>query len=94
MINFNLPIPIYEVAFLQAFLYQIFSTETVCKKSFKNTEWYFNGKYSHTEVNSIIDFFKRNGAECDCDIIFKIDLKQIAKNIVGKHNQVYEKEYL
>jgi len=94
MTNLDLPMQIYELAFLQAFLYQIFTTESTCNKNFNNTEWYLNDKYTHAEVNSIINFFKNNGINCDCDIIYKIDLKHILKNTLKSHNQIIKSDSL
>jgi len=86
MKNLQLPVPIYEIAFLQAYLYQIYTLESNCKKDFGNTLWYLNEKYTYEEVNSIMTYFKSHGFECDCDIINKLDLKIISKVIIKKHD--------
>lgn len=87
MTNLDLPIVIGEIALLQAYLYQIFTTQSDCKSSFTNTEMYLNDKYNSDEVNSILNYFKENGLQCDCDIIYKMDLKEISKGIIKRHNQ-------
>ena len=46
MIKNGLPIPIQQLAFLQAYLYEIFSAEKQCESNFKYTEWYFGENYS------------------------------------------------
>lgn len=83
----DLPIPIHRLAFLQAYLYQVFTLEDQCKKSFENTEWYLNEEYNDKEVSSIIDYFKKNGLECDCDIIHKFDLQDVSKDIIKTHSE-------
>ena len=82
----ELPIPIHRLAFLQAYLYQVFTLENECKKNFDNTEWYLKETYTDEEVNSIIEFFKSIGLKCDCDIINKFDLKEISKGIIKSHD--------
>ena len=81
----ELPMPIYKLAFLQAYLYQIFSLEGTCKKNFEHTEWYLKDKLTENEVETIMDFFRSNGMTCDCDIINKMNLKEISKEIFGFH---------
>lgn len=75
MTNDELPIPIYKLAFLQSYLYQVFSLESHCENSFKNTEWYLKGKFSEAEIRDLLNHFLRLGLKCDCDIINKLDLK-------------------
>ncbi len=72
----ELPIPIHEVAFLQAYLYEVFSIEDQCQQNFEKTEWHLKGTHKDEEVESIIQFFKSNGVNCDCDIIHKFDLRK------------------
>ena len=86
MKKLEIPIPIYRLAFLQAYLYQIFTLDNNCKKNFDNTKWYLKEKHADEEVNSTIDFFKSIGIKCDCDIINKFDLKEISKGIIKSHD--------
>ncbi len=79
------PIPVYKLAFLQAYLYQIFSLEGTCKKNFEHTKWYLKEKYTEAEVESIIGYFKSKGLKCDCDVISKMDLKEISNEILEFH---------
>ena len=81
----DLPIPVHQIAFLQAYLYQIFTIDNQCKKSFKNTEWYLKENYKKQEVDSIINFFKNNNLKCDCDVINKLDLKEISHGLIKAH---------
>jgi hypothetical protein len=60
--------------------------ESKCKKNFNNTIWFFKEKYSDEEVNLIIDFLKSKGLKCDCDVINKLDLKEISKGIISSHD--------
>jgi hypothetical protein len=80
------PVPIYQLAFLQAYLFQVFTLENKCKKNFNNTRWFFEGTYSDGEVNSIIAFLKSKGLKCDCDVIKKLDLKEFSKGIISSHD--------
>lgn len=80
------PISIHELAFLQAYLYGIFTIEKQCKKNFNNTEWYLNEKYSQDNVNALKSYFLNNDIECDCDIINKLDLKKLSKDVIKTHD--------
>ncbi len=82
----ELPIPIHRLAYLQAYLYQIFTLDSNCKKNFNYTKWYLKEKQTDEEVNATINFFKSIGLKCDCDIISKFDLKEISKGIIKSHN--------
>jgi hypothetical protein len=82
----ELPLPLYNLAFLQAYLYQIFSLEGTCKKNFEHTEWYLKEKYSEAEVESIVGYFKSKGLKCDCDVIHKLDLREIMDGQLKFHN--------
>ena len=82
----DLPIPIHEIAFLQAYLYKMFSLEGRCKQNFERTEWHLKETHKEEEVKSIIDFFRSNGLKCDCDIIRKFNLKSIEEGIVKFHD--------
>ncbi len=82
----ELIITIQELAFLQAYLFQVFSSEKQCKKNFDHTEWYFNEKYSSNDVSSIKNYFVNNGIFCDCDIINKFDLRIVSKNRMKFHD--------
>lgn len=53
----ELPIPVHRLAYLQAYLYQIFELENNCKKNFDSTKWYLQEKHSDEEVKATIDFF-------------------------------------
>jgi hypothetical protein len=86
MKKLELPIPIHRLAYLQAYLYQVFSLNSNCKKNFDNTKWYLKEKHTDEEVNSTIEFFKSIGLKCDCDIINKFDLREISKEILHPHN--------
>ncbi len=84
--NDDLPIKIHQIAFLQAYLYQIFSDGKSCQKSFKYTKWYLKDKYDEPEINNIIDLFKSEGINCDCDLINKFDLKNYTANYSDMHD--------
>lgn len=83
MKNYELPIPIYQIALLQAYLYQTFKIENQCSKNFDHTKWYLLDNYNEEEVYSIIDFFISNGVKCDCDLLSKFDLREMSKNILN-----------
>ena len=40
MKKLEIPIPIHRLAYLQAYLHQIFTLDSNCKKNFDNTKWY------------------------------------------------------
>lgn len=86
MAKLELPVPIHILAFLQAYLYEIFSAEKQCESNFKYTEWYFGENYSDKEVEVVIEFFKDFGVKCDCDVIRKLDLREISEGIINYHN--------
>ena len=73
----ELPIPLNRLAFLQAYLYEIFSTEKKCENNFKYTKWFLNENYSENEIREIINFFNRQGVNCDCGVIKKLDLRDL-----------------
>ena len=87
--NSGLPIPIYEIAFLQAYLYEAFSIEGHCKQNFDRTEWHLKETHNEEEVKSIIEYFKNNGLICDCDIIHKFDLRKYSREKIQYHEWVY-----
>lgn len=81
----EIPIPIYKLAFLQAYLYEIFSTEKKCENNFKYTEWYLNENFSENEIDKIINFFNKQGINCDCGVIKKLDLKDYSNDKINFH---------
>jgi len=83
----ELPIPVYEIAFLQAYLYELFSLEGHCEQNFDRTVWHLKEKHTDEEVKSVIKFFKDRGLKCDCDVIRKLDLREISKQKVGFHDE-------
>jgi hypothetical protein len=81
----EIPIPIHQLAFLQAYLYGVFAGEKPCNKNFSNTKWYLSEKYSNKDVNLILDFLKNKEIECDCDIIHKLDLRELSGDTIPSH---------
>ncbi|MHB8871532.1 MAG: DUF2695 domain-containing protein [Candidatus Doudnabacteria bacterium] len=73
-------IPIHQLAFLQAYLYEIFSTEKKCEKDFRHTEWFLRENFPQDKIENIIEFFSQEGLSCDCDIIKKLDLRELSDN--------------
>ena len=86
MTKVNTPIPLYKLALLQAYLYQVFSLENSCKGNFKNTEWYLKENFSPEQSKSILKFFESLGLKCDCDVINKLNLKKISDDEFRFHN--------
>lgn len=86
MSKLELPIPIHQLAFLQAYLYEVFSAEKKCENNFKHTEWYLKENFSGKEIEHILTFFKKKDVSCDCDIIKKLDLRHISDGIWHSHN--------
>lgn len=79
MTKIDIPIPIYKLALLQAYLYQIYSQVNACKENFENTEWYLNENFSTEDRKNIFQFFDRLGLKCDCDVMRMLDLKDIGR---------------
>jgi len=86
MTKSGLPIQIHQLAFLQAYLYEIFSEENKCTNSFKHSKWYLKENYSEKEIEAILMSFKQIGVSCDCDIIKKLDLQDYLKGKLNFHN--------
>lgn len=82
----DLPIEIHQIAFLQAYLYQVFSDGKSCQKSFKYTQWYFKDKYDESSINDIIDFFRSEGVNCDCELINNFNLKDYTSDYSDMHD--------
>jgi hypothetical protein len=82
MNNEKFPISIHKIALLQAYLYQVFTIENQCKKSFENTKWYLRENHTESEINKILEFFKSRNANCDCEILTKLDLRGFAKELI------------
>ena len=86
MTKIELPIPIHQLALLQAYLYEIFGGEKKCKKNFKYTKWYLKENFSEMELESIFIFFKEKELYCDCDVIKKLDLKDYSIDNLNFHS--------
>lgn len=82
----NPPIPVHQLALLQAYLYEVFAYEKKCLKSFDNSEWYLRQKHNDDVVNSILEFFRMNDINCDCDIINKFDIRKYADSLLHYHH--------
>jgi hypothetical protein len=83
----ELPILVYEIAFLQAYLYELFSLEGHCEQNFDRTIWHLKEKHSDDVVKSVIEFFKDRGLKYDCDVIYNLDLREISKQKMGFHDE-------
>jgi len=81
----ELPVPIYRLALLQAYLYEIFTTEKRCEKDFRYTDWYLTQNFSKKEIEQIIQFFINEGIQCDCGVIKKLDLKDFSDGTLNFH---------
>ena len=81
----NSTIWIHELAFLQAYLYELFTSEQTCHKNFDHSDWYLYEKYSKEEIKEIKQYFNRNNITCDCDIIFKLDSRDKFKTLKSFH---------
>jgi len=85
MAKAGLPILIHKLALLQAYLYEIFSTEKECKKNFRYTEWYLIENFPPKDIEQIIGFFNKEGMSCDCDILKKLDLREYSEDKLTFH---------
>ena len=82
MTKTELAIPVFKLAFLQAYLYEIFTLKKTCENNFKHTQWYLDENFSEKNIEKLFEFFKNNELNNDCDILKKLDLKEIfASNI-------------
>jgi hypothetical protein len=77
MIKDDLPLTIYQLALLQAYLYEVFGGGKVCEKDYKFTRWYLKEKHPGIDIEQIIEKFKKNKLNCDCDILKKLDLQKM-----------------
>lgn len=77
----ELPIPIHQLALLQAYLYEIFGGEKKCEKNFKYTKWYLSGNFTDLEIEEIMKYFAFQSLSCDCDILKKLDLRKLTSDI-------------
>lgn len=80
------PIPVHQLALLQAYLYEVFAYEKQCHKNFSNSEWYLRQKHNEEVVNSILEFFRSNNINCDCDIINKFDIRKYVDSLLHYHH--------
>jgi len=85
MTKTTLSIPIHRLALLQAYLYEIFGGEKKCEKNFKYTKWYLKENFTDPEIEEIIKFFKNGNLNCDCDVLKKFDLREIANSKINFH---------
>ena len=86
MIKPELSIPINKLAFLQAYLYQIFFLEKHCENNFKHTEWYLKENFTQAEIQNILNLFSQLGLKCDCDLINKFDLRNFTNGKIKFHH--------
>ncbi len=86
MSKLELPIAIHQLALLQAYLYEIFGGEKKCEKNFKYTRWYLKENFSDLEIEEIMKYFALQSLSCDCDILNKLDQREILKSKMKFHN--------
>lgn len=86
MTKVPLPIPIYKLALLQAYLYQAFTFEKHCENNFQNTKWYLNENFTQEEIQEILNFFNQIGLKCDCDVINNLNLKNLTAGMIEFHH--------
>jgi len=85
MKKYKLPVPVYRLALLQAYLYEILTTEKRCERNFKYTDWYLTHNFSEKEIDKIFQLFKDKDIKCDCDVIKKLDLHELSKDTLNFH---------
>lgn len=85
MIKDKIPVPVYRLALLQAYLYEIFTTEKRCEQNLKHTDWYLTQNFSEKDIEKIFQLLKYKEIQCDCDVIKKLDLKELSKGILNFH---------
>ena len=68
-----------DIAFLQAYLLEMFEFENECEQNFKHTKWYLQQKFDDELAELYLTFIKEHGATCDCDVIRKINIKKEAE---------------
>jgi len=79
------PIPIYQLALLQAYLYEVFTAEERCEENFTHSKWYLKKNFSKEKIEEIIKFFNNKGIKCDCDVIKQLDLKDFSDDTLNFH---------
>ncbi|MBN1302138.1 MAG: hypothetical protein JW995_13065 [Melioribacteraceae bacterium] len=85
MAKVELSVPVYKLALLQAYLYEIFSLENKCDMNFNHTIWYLKQNFTEKEADMIISFLRSKGVNCDCDILRKLDLSVLAAHELNFH---------
>lgn len=85
MKKYELPVPVYRLALLQAYLYEIFTTEKRCEQNFKYTDWYLTQNFSGKDIEKIFQLFKDKDIKCDCDVIKKLGLHELSKGTLNFH---------
>ncbi len=82
MNNIELPVPIHEIAILQAYLFEVFTKAGGCANNFDHSKWHLRQSHTDKEIESIIEFFKNCGLKCDCDLIKKFDIREYSKKSI------------
>ena len=81
----SLSIPLYKLALLQAYLYEMFTLEHKCELSLKHTQWYLSQKFLPEEIDVFMSFLKDRDLKCDCDILRKLDLRTLNESNFSFH---------
>ena len=79
----NFSISINQLAYLKAYLHNIFSLGKQCEKNFNYTKWYFKENYSQKEIMTLFTFLEKKGLTSDCDILLKLDLREFSSGIAN-----------
>ena len=85
MTKLSPPIPIYQLALLLAYLYEIFTAEKSCEQNFRHSRCYLTKNFSEEKIEEIIKFFNNKSIKCDCDVIKKLDLKDFSVDTLSFH---------
>jgi hypothetical protein len=86
MTKTKLAIPVYKLAFLQEYLYEIFTLKKTCENNSKHTKWYLKENISEKNIEKLFEFFKDNELNCDSGILKKLDLREIFASNINFHS--------
>jgi hypothetical protein len=61
--------------------------KVAAKKILIILSWHLKQKYSDEEIESVISFFRNRGLKCDCDVIHKINLRDMSEKKINFHEE-------
>lgn len=72
-----------DFALLQSYLLEMFENESKCHHNFDRTSWFLEEKYTDEINNQLFDYLRKNGVNCDCEIISKLNAEDFTVNLMS-----------